>query len=80
MKPQICHPYGTRSETKATPISVHSTDIQDEWRGHLGLGQWVRNSFGPIRDAAGQQLNSAESWSPENVLSSYLAGDHQSSV
>ena len=41
--PQVCHPYGTRSKTKVAPVSVQSTDIQDEWRGHLGLGQWVRN-------------------------------------
>ena len=29
-KPQICHPYGTRSKTKAAPISVQSIDFQDE--------------------------------------------------
>ena len=28
--PQICHPYDTRSKTKAASISVQSTDIQDE--------------------------------------------------
>ena len=40
--PQVCHPYGTRSKTKADQISVQSTNIQDEWRGHSGLGLWVR--------------------------------------
>ena len=29
-KPHICHPYGTRSKTKAAPISLQLTDIQDE--------------------------------------------------
>ena len=48
-KAQICHPYGTRSKTKAAPISVQSTDIQDARRGHLGLGQWVTIFLAPSR-------------------------------
>ena len=48
VKPQISHPYGTRSKTKAAPVSVQSveTDPQSEQKGHLGLGQWIRNLFG----------------------------------
>ena len=49
MKPQISHPNGTRSKTKATPITLHSTDIQHEQSGHLGLGQWVRMFLAPSR-------------------------------
>ena len=34
-KPQVSHPYSTRSKTKATPVSLQSvkTDIQSEQRG-----------------------------------------------
>ena len=32
--------------------------------------------FGSIKEDAVQQLGSAERWSLENILSSYLAGDH----
>ena len=43
-EPQICHPYGTRSKTKATSASVQyvAPDTHFEQRGHSGLGQWVR--------------------------------------
>ena len=80
-EPQISHPYGTRSKTKAASASVQSVepDIHFEQRGHSGLGQCVRQFFGPVKEAAVQQLSSAERWSPDNILSSYLTGDHQSS-
>ena len=79
-EPQICHPYGTRSKTKATSASVQSVvpDTHFEQRGHSGLGQWVRQFFGSVKEAAVQQLSSAERWSPDNILSTYLTGDHQS--
>ena len=69
IKPQICHPYGTRSKTKATSTSVQS-DISDthfDQRGHSGLGQWVRQFFGSVKEAAVRQLNSADRWSPDNI-------------
>ena len=64
----------------ATPVSVQSveTDSKSEQRGHLGLGQWVRNLPDTIKDVTVWQISSAERWSPENVLSLYLAGDHWS--
>ena len=67
--------------TKATPLSVQSveTNTQNEQRGHLHLGQRVRNLFGSIKDATVQQFSSAKRWSLENVLHWHLAGDHQSS-
>ena len=83
MKPHICHPCNTRSMTKAAPLSTKSlkTKTQSELRGHLGLGQWVGNLVGTVKDAtvAIQQKSSAKRWSPENLLPSYLAGDDQSS-
>ena len=81
VKPQICHPYGTRSKTKAASTSVQSVipDTHFEQRGHSGLGQWVRQFFGYVKEASVQQLSSAERWSPDNILSTYLTGDHQSS-
>ena len=53
-QPQICHPYGTRSKTKATSASVQSVvpDTHFEQRGHSGLGQWVRQFFGSVKEAA----------------------------
>ena len=80
MKPQICHPYGTRSKTKAASTSVQSdmSDIHFDQRGHSGLGQWVGQFFGSVKEAAVRQLNSADRWSPDNILSNYLTGDHQS--
>ena len=80
-QPQICHPYGTRSKTKAASASVQSEipDTHFEQRGHSVLGQWVRQFFGSVKEAAVQQLSSAERWSPDNILSTYLTGDHQSS-
>ena len=54
MKPQIYHPYGTRSKTKATLTSVQS-DISDthfDQRGHSGLGQWVGQFFCSVKEAA----------------------------
>ena len=53
IKCQINHPFGTRSKTKAAPVSAQSveTDTQSEQKGSLGLGQWVRNSLGTIQDA-----------------------------
>ena len=80
-KPQISRPYGTGLKTKAASASVQSVeaDTHYEQRGHSGLGQWVRQFFGSIKEAAVQQLGSAKRWSPEKMLSSYLAGDHQSS-
>ena len=47
--------------------------------GHSGLGQWFGQFFGSIKEAAVQQLGSTERWSPDNMLSSYITGDHQSS-
>ena len=80
-EPQICHPYGTRSKTKATSASVQSVvpDTHFEQRGHSGLGQWVRQFFGPVKEAADRQLSSAKMLSWDNILSIYLTGDHQSS-
>ena len=80
-EPQISHPYGTRSKTKATSASVQSVepDIHYQQRGHSGLGQWVGQIFGSVKEAAVQQLSSAKRSSPDNILSSYLTGDHQSS-
>ena len=80
-KPQICHPYGTRSKTKAASTSVQS-DVPDthfDQRGHSGLGRWVGQFFGSVKEAAVRQINSADRWSPDNILSNYLTGDHQSS-
>ena len=49
MKPQISHPYGTRSKTNAASASVQSAeaDTQCEQKGHSGLGQWVRLFLAP---------------------------------
>ena len=81
VKPQICHLYGTRSKSKAASASVQSVvpDTHFEQRGHSGLGQWVGQFFGSVKEAAVQQLSSAERWSLDNILLTYLAGDHQSS-
>ena len=80
-KPQISQHYGTRSKTKAASASVQWVEPDTHYgqRGHSGLGQWVRHFFGSIKEAMVWQLGSAERWSLENMLSSYLAGDHQSS-
>ena len=80
-EPQIGDNYGTWSKTKAASTSVHSVepDTHYEQRGHSGLGQWIRQFFGSIKKAAVLQLGSAKRWSPENMLSSYSTGDHQSS-
>ena len=80
-KPQIVHNYGTRSKTKAASASVQSAeaDTNYEQREKSGLGQWVRQFFGSVMEAAVQQLGSAERWSAEYIFSSYLAGDHHSS-
>ena len=48
-------------------------------KGAFGSRPVGQNFLGSVKGAAVQQLNSAKRWSPENVLSSYLAGDHQSS-
>ena len=51
-KSQICHPYGTRSRTKATSASLQSVvpDTHFEQRGHSSLGQWVKTIFwAPLR-------------------------------
>ena len=79
--PQIGHNYGTRSKTKAASASVKSVvpDTHFEQREHPGLGQWVGQFFGSIKEAAVQQLSSAERWSLDNILLSYLTGDHLSS-
>ena len=80
-KPKIGHPYGTRSKTKDASASVQSVEADTHYqqRGNLGLGQRVGQFFGSVKEAAVQQLGSAERWSLENMLSSYLTGDHQSS-
>ena len=80
-KPQICHPYGTRSKTKATSTSLQSdvSDAHFDQRGHSGLGHWVGQFFGSVKEATVRQINSADRWSPDNILSNYLTGDHQSS-
>ena len=51
-KLQITHNYGTRSKTKAASASVQSgePDTHHEQRGHSGLGQWVRQFFGSIKE------------------------------
>ena len=51
---QICHLYGTRSKTKAASASVQSVvpDTYFEQRGHSGLGQWVEQFFGSVKEAA----------------------------
>ena len=79
--PQIGHNYETRSKTKAASASVQSVkpDTHFEQREHSGLGQWVGQFFVSVKDAAVQQLGSAKRWSPDNILSSYLTGYHQSS-
>ena len=79
-EPQIFHPYGTRSQTKAASASVQLfvPDTHFEQRGHSGLGQRVRQFFGSVKEAAVQQLSSGERWSLDNILSTYLSGDHQS--
>ena len=80
-EPQIYHPYGTRSKTKATSASVQSVipDTHVEQRGHSGLGQWVGQFFGSFKETAVRQLSSAKRWSLDNILSTYSTGDHQSS-
>ena len=80
-KPQIVHHYGIRSKTKAGSASVQSAEADTHYqqREQSGLGQWVAQFFGYIKEAAVQQLGSAKRWSPENMLSSYLTGQHQSS-
>ena len=52
-KPQICHPYGTRSKTKAASTSVRSdvADTHFDQRGHSGLGHWVGQFFGSVKEA-----------------------------
>ena len=69
VKPQISHPYGTRSKTKATSTSVQSVvpDTHFEQRGHSGLGQWVGQFFGYVKEAAVRQLSSAKRWSLDNI-------------
>ena len=80
-KPKLSQNYGTRSKTKAASASVQSgePDTHYEQRGHSGLGQWVGQIFFSIKEAAVPQLGSAKRWSLDNMLSSYLTGDHQSS-
>ena len=53
-KPQISHNYGTWSKTKSVSASVQSVepDTHNEQKGHSGLGQWVRQLFGSIKEAA----------------------------
>ena len=53
-KPQIGHNYGTRSKTKAASAFVQSveSDTHNEQRGHSALGQWVRQFFGSVKEAA----------------------------
>ena len=62
VKPQISHPYGTRSKTKAASASTQSdvSYIHFEQRGHSGLGQWVGQFFGSVKEATVQQLSSAK--------------------
>ena len=61
-QPQICHSYGTRSKTKAASTSVQSVvpDTDFEQRGNSGLGQWVGQFVGSVKEAAVQQLSSAK--------------------
>ena len=77
----MCHPYSTRSRTKTASASVQSDEAgpQCDQSGHVGLGQWVGHFFGSVKETAVWQLGAAERWSQENILSSYLTGDHQSS-
>ena len=53
-QPQIHHPYGTRSKTKTASASVQSVvpDTHFEQRGHSGLGKWVGQFFGSVKEAA----------------------------
>ena len=78
---QISPLYGTRSKTKAVSGSIQSVDSDThfEQRGHSGLDQWVGKCFGSIKEAAVQQRSSAKRWSLDNILLTYLTGDHQSS-
>ena len=48
------HNYATRSKTKAVSASIQSAtpDTHFEQRGQSGLGQWVRQRFGSIKEAA----------------------------
>ena len=53
-EPQISHPYGTRSKTKAASVSVQSVepDTYFEQMGHSGLDHWVGQFFGSVKEAA----------------------------
>ena len=55
--PKMDHNYGTRSKTKTASASVQSVipDTHFEQRRHSGLGQWVRQFFGSIKEAGVQQ-------------------------
>ena len=53
-KPQIGHNYGTRSKIKAASASIQSgePDTHYEQRGPSGLGQWVGQFFGSVKETA----------------------------
>ena len=79
---QINKPATTQErQSKAASTSLQSdvSDTHFDQRGHSGLGHWVRQFFGSVKEAAVQQINSANRWSLDNILSNYLTGDHQSS-
>ena len=56
------------------------TKTKSEQRDHLGLGHWVSSLVSAIKDATVTiwQISSAKMHSTENVIFSFLAGDHQS--
>ena len=64
VKPQICHPHGTRSKTKTAPVFAKSleTKTQSEARGCFDLGHWVSNLVDTIKHATVtvRQISSAE--------------------
>ena len=70
---------GQRPRPASASVQSGVSDTHFEQRGHSGLGQCVGQFFGSVKEAAVQQLNSANRWSLDNILLNYLTGDHQSS-
>ena len=58
------------------PQPLYSQSYLTPILGHSGLGQWVGQFLGSVKEAAVQQLSSAKRWSQINILSTYLTGDH----
>ena len=70
-----------KPKLEAALVSAQSVETKtwSKQRGHLDVGQWVCNLVGTSKDATVWQISSSKRWSPENGLSKYLPGDHQSS-